>query len=368
MSRRTTFGLLAAAVIAAAIVAAATLMSGDGTPHSDDESVSAIAAPAPEAMPLQREPSAPAIDAPIFGDFIRPSVDWAAVYERALPSLVAVVTDRGSGSGFFVTSAGHIATNLHVVAEAGQIRVVTHGEGVFDAELIADDAGNDIALLEIDPAGFEVVVPEFGDLDQVRIGDPVGALGAPFGLPNTLTVGVVSGLDRTRPSGPGTLEPLRDTIQTDAAFNPGNSGGMLVDGRGRLIGIPTQIESPDRSSSGIGFAVSVEALARSLPTLRNGQDVERSYLGLVLDQREDGLFVSDVICDATADRADVRDGDRIARFNGAPIDSLDALVMALMPVSPGEDVSITVGRGGDLLRLEATAGAWPMEPPASGCG
>ena len=368
MSRRMTLVLLAAGVIAAAIVTAVTLMNDGGTLRSDGESVSAIAAPAPVEMPPQREPSAPDIEAPIFGDFIRPSVDWAGVYDRALPSLVAVVTDRGSGSGFFVTEAGHIATNLHVVVDAAQIRVVTHGEGVFDAELIAGDAGNDIALLKIDPAGFEVVVPEFGNLDEVRIGDPVGALGAPFGLPNTLTVGVVSGLDRTRPSGPGTLEPLRDTIQTDAALNPGNSGGMLVDRRGRLIGIPTQIESPDRSSSGIGFAVSVEALTRSLPTLLSGQDVERSYLGLVLEQREQGLFVSDVVCDATANQADVRDGDRITRLNGIPIDSLDALVMALMPVSPGDGVSITVNRGGEFLMLAATASAWPSEPPAAGCG
>lgn len=368
MSRRTTIVVLAAAVITAVIFAAA-LSAGNGEPvRSDPESVSTIVAPAAVEMPASGEPIAPVIDAPIFGDFIRPSVDWSEVYDRALPSLVAVVTDQGSGSGFFVTSAGHIATNLHVVGDARQIRVVTHGEGVFDAELIAGDAGNDIALLKIDPAGFEVVVPEFGNLDDVRIGDPVGALGAPFGLPNTLTVGVVSGLDRTRPSGPGTLEPLRDTIQTDAALNPGNSGGMLVDARGRLIGIPTQIESPDRSSSGIGFAVSVEALTRSLPTLLNGQDVERSYLGLVLEQRDAGLFVTDVVCNAAADRADVRNGDRIARINGIRIASLDALVMALMPVSPGDEVSITVDRAGAFLMLDTTASAWPTEPPASGCG
>lgn len=368
MGRRSGLLLGLAAAISAAIAAAVILIDHTDAEPSLDSRVTVVTASAPASMPDAAPASAPALDAPFFGDFLRASVDWSAVYQRVLPSLVAVVTERGSGSGFFVTPEGHIVTNHHVITGAQQVRIVTHGEGVFDAELIASDAGNDIALLKIEPDGFDVIVPEFADLDDVRVGDPVGALGAPFGLPNTLTVGIVSGLDRTRPSGSGTLEPLRDTIQTDAALNPGNSGGMLVDGRGRLLGIPTQIESPDRSSSGIGFAVSVEALARSLPTLLSGQDVERSYLGLVLDERETGLYVSDVTCDSTADRAEVHSGDRIARLNGRSVDSLDALVMALQPVAPGDVVSITVGRGGDLLRLQATAGAWPTEPPASGCG
>ena len=303
-----------------------------------------------------------------FAELTRTSVDWATIYERAVSSLVAVQTPNGGGSGFFVKSDGHIITNFHVVTNATDILVYIQDGTRLEAEFIAKDAGNDLALLKVDPDDIDVVVPLFGPVEELRVGDPVAALGAPFNLPNTLTVGIISALDRQRPGGTGTWEPLRAMIQTDAALNPGNSGGMLVDERGRVIGIPTQIESPDRAFSGIGFAVSADALLSSLPTMLEGKDVERSYLGVSLDQSDDRLEVAAVSCGSAADRANVRAGDRLLRINDQPAATFSELVDALATVSPGDEITITVQRGLRRLTLSATITAWPSRPPVFGCG
>ncbi len=374
MNKRSTVLLMfAAAVVSAAITAAAFMLTGgeqrqSATMPADAAAASTIALNAPAS--IQQVAS----DAPVVGpaseaeELTRSSVNWTAVYDQTIPSLVSIRTESGGGSGFFVSVEGHIITNLHVVAGALELVVYTHTNDTFEAELIAKDVGNDLALLKIEPEGMTIALPEFGDLSDLRVGDPVGALGAPFGLPDTLTVGIVSGLGRTRPSGTATWEPLRGTIQTDAALNPGNSGGMLVDGRGRLIGIPTQIQSPDQSSAGIGFAVSVETLSRSLPIMIEGRDVQRGYLGLFVEQRDGGLFVIDVICQSTANQAGLREGDHITLLNGHTVESLSALTEALKQILPGERVEITLERDGKTLKRSATAGSWPSTRPENGCG
>ena len=285
-----------------------------------------------------------------------------------MPSVVSIVVDEGSGSGFFVSEDGHVITNLHVVADTEDLVVLTN-EGVrLEAELVATDVGNDLALLKVDATELDIVVPTYAPLEEVRIGDPVGALGSPFGLSNSLTVGIISGLGRQRPSGNATFEPLRNTIQTDAALNPGNSGGILIDARGRIVGIPTQIESPERVSSGVGFAVSADTLLRSLPTLLTGTDVERAYLGVLIDLSEGRLDVTDVTCDSSADQAGVRAGDVILQVNGKAVETFEQLSEALANVAPGDDISVTVRRGQRELTLEASANTWPSTIPESGCG
>jgi S1-C subfamily serine protease len=369
MSRRTALvSSLASAAVAAAITAMALLFGGAAETDEGQPAQDTIRAELSEPLGISSGPSAP-VPAPVtFAELSRSSVDWAGVYARAVPSLVSVVTEEGAGSGFFVTRSGHVITNLHVVAGATQIRVYALSGDYADAEVVARDAGNDLALLKVDPDEVEVVVPVFGASDDLRVGDPVGALGAPFNLPNTLTVGIVSALDRTRSSGNGTWEPLRAMIQTDAALNPGNSGGMLVDERGRVVGIPTQIESPERVSSGIGFAVSVDAMLRSLPTLLKGVDVERSYLGVSLSQESEPLEVIDVVCDSAADQAGILVGDRVLQINGESAGTFAELVEALASVIPGDEMTITVRRGFQRLTLEGVATAWPTSPPTLGCG
>ena len=369
MSRRRAFASsISAALIAAAITAAAFMSFGNGESPGIGEPSGAIQYELSESLVALGSPAVPLTPPDTFSGLTRSAVDWSSVYARVSPSLVSVVTEAGTGSGFFVTEDGHVITNLHVVSDAEQVYVYLQDRSGHEAEVIARDAGNDLALLKIDADAITISVPRFGGLDDLRIGDPVGALGAPFGLPNSLTVGIVSALDRTRPSGTGTLEPLRSMIQTDAALNPGNSGGMLVDEFGRVVGIPTQIESSDRSSSGIGFAVSAEAMLRSLPIMLQGEDVERSYLGVSLPRSGDRLEILDVVCDSAADRAGVRVGDVLLEINGESAETFADLVDVLADVTPGDEITITVRRGFSRLTLETTATAWPTEPPDVGCG
>ena len=364
--------LLPAVIVSAALATAVTtgilLSIGAGVAEQPSSEPQAILAAESSMVTRELTPAVPIEPGEPVLEPIPAVVDWANVYAVAVPSLVSVRVDQGAGSGFFVSEQGHVITNLHVVARSERIVVLTQGGDRLDAELIARDAGNDLALLKVDAGEIEIVVPSFGSLEELQIGDPVGALGAPFGLSNTLTVGIVSGLGRLRPSGNLTIEPLRNMIQTDAALNPGNSGGMLVDDRGRVIGIPTQIQSPDRVSSGIGFAVSADAMLSSLPTLMSGVDVERSFLGVSLDHREGRLEVVDVTCGSAADEADMRDGDVILAINGEQAATFDQLVQALASVLPGDAITITVRRGAGRLTLETTAGSWPAQIPEGGCG
>ncbi len=368
MSRRTAIvSALASAAIAAAVTAGAFLITRAGDPLLAPQPDGGILATDTAVIPDVRTPTAPEPEEPIAEEEVGSS-DWAEIYAATVPSLVSIGVDNGAGSGFFVSKDGHVITNLHVVADSESIVVLTNEGTRLDAELIASDAGNDLALLKVDPDGLDILLPTFASMDQLRIGDPVGALGAPFGLPNTLTVGVISGLERLRPSGNATFEPLRNMIQTDAALNPGNSGGMLVDARGRVIGIPTQIESPDRVSSGIGFAVSADALLKALPTMLKGKNVERGYLGVSISSDSGELTIVDVVCDSAADEAGLLEGDVILQIDGQPAETFGELTDTLAALAPGDEFSIQVRRGLRELSIEATAGAWPTTIPQGGCG
>ena len=369
MSRRHAFASsVFAAIVAAVITASAFLTIGSSGSSDPVQNPDSILYQRTQPLDTVQPPAIPVTPPDTFSGLSRTSVDWATVYARVLPSLVSVVTEEGGGSGFFVTTDGHVITNWHVVSGAEQVYVYLQDRSRHEAEIVARDAGNDLALLKFDAEDVVMTVPSFGRLDDLRVGDPVGALGAPFSLPNSLTVGVVSALERTRPSGTGTLEPLRSMIQTDAALNPGNSGGMLVDGYGRVVGIPTQIQSSDRTSGGIGFAVSADAMLRSLPIMLKGEDVERSYLGVSLPQSGDQLQILDVVCDSAADDADLRVGDILLELNGQSTDSFEELVDILADIQPGDELTITVRRGAQRLTLDTTARPWPTELPRSGCG
>ncbi len=369
MSRRATFAsLLCSLVITALVTAIAFVALDERESQTSAGTAVSILNGRPEPLGRTATPSAPAEPSVPLSDFTRTSVNWAAIYAQAVPSLVTVQTEEGAGSGFFVSEDGHIITNFHVVADTEQLFVFMQDGRRLEAAYIAKDAGNDLALLKVDPEELEIVVPTYGRVDELQVGDPVGALGAPFNLPNTLTVGIVSALGRNRLSGGQTWEPLRNTIQTDAALNPGNSGGMLIDERGRVIGIPTQIESPDRVSSGIGFAVSADAMLRALPTLLTGTDFERGYLGISFREHEHELEILDVTCGSAAEDAGLRSGDLVLQVNGNQAHSFDLLTNAMASIKPGDELLITVMRGSNEVSVEATAGSWPTERPTSGCG
>src|SRR3954464_10026390 len=201
-----------------------------------------------------------------------------------------------TGSGFVVDKNGTIVTNAHVVDGASKVTVgLEQGGDQIDAKVMGVDNDSDVAVLKIDPNGKNLTVLPLGDSSKLVVGDPVVAIGNPFGLQRTVTTGIVSALQRQvdAPSG----FPISNVIQTDAAINPGNSGGPLLDGNGRVIGINSQIKSGSGSNSGGGFAVPVSTVKFVVPQIQNGGKVERAYLGIKNGDTQDlsGAVVGSVI-------------------------------------------------------------------------
>ncbi|HEY8201616.1 MAG TPA: trypsin-like peptidase domain-containing protein, partial [Actinomycetota bacterium] len=204
------------------------------------------------------------------GSVALPAGSLSDLYKRMLPTVVEIeAVGEGSdstGSGVIVDTGGTVVTAAHVVGDRDTATVIFSDGRQLDAKVAGRDATGDLAVLKIQSPPADLTAAPLGDSSQLAVGQTTAALGAPFGLQNTLTVGVVSGLNRTfspNPSGP----PLRGLIQTDAAINPGSSGGPLFDGAGRVIGINTAIKSPVGGSVGVGFAVPVNQVRESLPLL-----------------------------------------------------------------------------------------------------
>jgi serine protease Do len=266
------------------------------------------------------------------------------------------------GSGFVISREGHIVTNNHVVEDAAEIQVVFADKTQVPAKLVGRDAATDIAVLKIDPRP-NMTVAVWGDSDAAEPGSWVVAIGNPFGLGGTVTVGVVSARSRDIRSG-----PYDDFIQTDAAINRGNSGGPLFNVRGEVIGVNTAIFSPSGVNIGIGFAVpsqTAQAVADQL--VRTGR-VERGYVGLRLQElnpalaqaigRTDdkGVLVAMVETGGPADKAGIKTGDVITHFSGKPVESGRDLSRAVAAMRPGSQAPITVFRDGKALELTVAIG------------
>ncbi len=287
--------------------------------------------------------------------------DPAAIYERVAPAVVTITTDFGEGSGFFIDDAGHIVTNFHVVDGAQQITVGTWSDEHADAVLIGTDPANDLAVIRVDHRDVTIRLLDNAELDAVRVGDPVAAVGAPYGLAHSLSIGIIAGLDRTlRPAGP-TERAQFAMIQTDAALNPGNSGGVLVNGAGELLGVPSRIESPIRAWTGVAFAIPVDTLLRVLPRMLAGEHIEHPRLGVVIGQN---FAVTNILPGSAADRANLRVGDVILGLDGHPIDSFASLVATLEQLRVGETASIQLQRGDAAIELSIDLEAWtPVAAP-----
>ncbi|MFC4174909.1 Do family serine endopeptidase [Microvirga sp. GCM10011540] len=266
------------------------------------------------------------------------------------------------GSGFVISADGHIVTNNHVVEDADEIQVVFGDRNNVPATLVGRDPATDIAVLKVDPQPNMAVAP-WGNSDAAEPGSWVIAIGSPFGLGGTVTVGVVSARSRDIRSG-----PYDDYIQTDASINRGNSGGPLFNAQGEVIGVNTAIFSPSGVNIGIGFAVpSNTARLVADQLIRTGR-VERGYVGLRLQEitpaiaqalglpGTDGVLVASVEPGGPAEKAGIRTGDVVTRFNGQPIDSGRDLSRAVAATSPGTQVSLSVIRDGQTQELSAVIG------------
>jgi S1-C subfamily serine protease len=349
----------------------------------------------------------------------RVSFDPRRIYRDEAPGVVTVVSlfggqgldsilgggggdDQGGvGSGFVVSRDGEIATNAHVVTtgegneieRARQVYVEFADGNQVEAKIVGHDPNADIALLKVDPKGLTLRPLPLADSAEVQVGTPVAAIGSPFGEKQSLSVGVVSAIDRAITS--LTEFQISGAIQTDAAINPGNSGGPLVDGRGRVIGVNQQIKSRSGGGEGVGFAVPADVVRRSLDQLRKSGKVRYAFLGVQsvelypqLVQRFDlpvdkGAWLQVVQPGAPADEAGLQGGEGEVRFQARTfreggdivtkigdrkVDDPDDLSEAVQLFDPGQKVEVEVYRDGKKRTLDLVLGERPLNPPRESAG
>lgn len=268
----------------------------------------------------------------------------------------------GSGSGVIITPDGYIVTNNHVVAGASEIEVTMDNNRTFKAELIGTDPATDVALLKVDAENLPTI--PYGDSDKLRLGEWVLAIGSPYGLNSTITAGIVSAKGRSMANN-GEFK-IESFIQTDAAVNPGNSGGALVNIKGELVGINTAIISNTGSYAGYSFAVPVNIVRKIVADLMDFGKVQRAMLGISMQditdalKKEkdlktlDGVYVADVVKGGAADKAGVKAGDVLVSINGEPVRKGSAVQEKINRFRPGDKVSLVVLRGEKEVKLEAT--------------
>src|SRR5467141_104838 len=316
------------------------------------------------------------------------------VYRQAAPAVANIVTRmveydfffnpvpvEGAGSGFVIDSRGYILTNFHVVQEAQSIEATLGDQSRYAAKLIGADQRNDIALIKIEPRSRKLTVLPLGDSSALQVGQRALAIGNPFGFQSTLTTGVVSALGRTVQTGQTTF--IDEAIQTDAAINRGNSGGPLLNSRGEVIGINTAIFTPSGTTAGIGFAIPINTAKQIASDLITDGRVHRAFIGVetlsvsgwlseALDLPvKEGLLVERATKGGPAAAAGIQGGNRVAEagmrkiaIGGDVITAIDNQKVAsqldvnlvLNHKRPGDNVTVTVYRGGKKMDIPVKLG------------
>jgi serine protease Do len=359
-----TLALVALVILAALVASRPYLGAGEAASHPWTEqapAVSAASTPAPPWVELAKvlKPAVVNISTrmtrkgPAPSDEDRPFDDFFRQFRgRRSPHVV-----HGLGSGFVISADGDIVTNNHVVDGAAQIKVSMSDGREFVGKVLGRDPMTDLALVKIEAHNLPVI--PLGDTAQLQVGEPVMAIGNPFGLEQTVTTGIVSATGRVIGEG-----PYDDFIQTDAAINPGNSGGPLIDARGQAIGINTAIVSQNGGSVGVGFAIPISLAKGVITQLASAGHVERGWLGVTIQRvtpalarslsvPAQGALVADVKNDSPAAKAGIRSGDVIVAFNGRKVARSEDLPRAVAEIAVGRDVSITVLRDGTEHTLQA---------------
>ena len=277
-------------------------------------------------------------------------------------------TAQSLGSGFVLTADGYIATNAHVVSRASRVKVRLANKKEYQAKIVGMDPKTDVALIKIE-ADEPLQPVKLGNSDDLDVGEWVMAIGSPFGLEQTVTVGVVSAKARVLGAG-----PYDDFIQTDAAINPGNSGGPLVDADGNVVGINTAISSRSGGSEGVGFAIPVGLAKNVLDQLRTTGRVERGWLGVGIQEvtpelassldlaESGGALVSNVAPGGPAERAGIERGDVIVEFAGRAIADSHQLPALVAETRVGTNARLTVFRNGARKDVDVTIASLPDEP------
>ncbi|MDX6636485.1 MAG: hypothetical protein QOF06_2688 [Solirubrobacterales bacterium] len=296
-----------------------------------------------------------------------------------------------TGSGFVIDDEGHILTNNHVVEGASKVTVkLGDSEKTYEAEVVGADPGTDIALLKVDAPDGEIHPLTLGHSSEAEVGDPVVAIGNPFGLDRTVTSGIVSALQRQIEAPNGFS--ISHVIQTDAAINPGNSGGPLINASGEVIGINAQIATGGGGNGnvGIGFAIPIDTVRAEIEQLKTKGEVEHAFIGIsggtvtpelakaVNLPVEEGVIVQSVVKDGPADKAGIEaggttatiegeevrlGGDIITEVDGKKLKSMDELIEVIQGSKPGDELELKILRGGQEKTANVTLGTQPEESP-----
>jgi putative serine protease PepD len=312
------------------------------------------------------------------------SLDASSLYRNAAPGVVAIEatgTSSGSNNGFPYTppgqsidtgagleidTRGDILTASHVAAGAATITVKFQHGPVRTASMLGTDTSNDVAVLHVNPSGLTLHPLPLGSVQPLIAGDPLAVIGDPFGYNRSLSTGVVSGLGRTIQAPNGFL--IANALQTDAALNPGNSGGPVLDAQGQVVGIADQIATGGSGAdqgSGVGFAIPIDPVKAELSALESGQTVEHPYLGAGLQEasiNQQGAQAQSVAGGSPAAAAGLRTGDLITAFDGSTVAGPSQLVDDLARLKPGDKVTLTVTRGSKTVNLTATLADQPSRP------
>jgi S1-C subfamily serine protease len=320
-----------------------------------------------------------------------------SIYRRAAPGVVQVTvfgsdplsgqeSAQGRGSGFVIDKAGHIVTNFHVIDGADQVAVNFSGDDQVQARVVGSDPSTDIAVLRIDTPARALTALPLGNSDSLRVGDPVLAIGNPFGLERSASSGIVSALQRELRSPAGfTIDRV---IQTDAAINQGNSGGPLLNGRGHVIGVNSAIFSPSGGNVGVGFAIPINTVRDVVAELIDKGRVDHAWLGVsmqTVDEElaetfrlpvERGVLVSDVAAGSPADEAGLEGGDTtvvvngesyvlggdiVTRADGKPVASAEELGETVAEKEPGDEIELEVRREDATEQVTVELGRRPAQ-------
>ena len=271
---------------------------------------------------------------------------------------------QGSGSGVIIREDGYIVTNNHVIAGANAIEVTLNNNRTYPARLIGTDPATDVALIKIEENGLPIV--PFADSDQLRLGEWVLAIGSPYDLRSTITAGIVSAKGRSMPKDPNNPNEFRieSFIQTDAAVNPGNSGGALVNKEGKLVGVNTAIISQTGSYAGYSFAVPSNIVKRIADDLMDYGTVHRAKLGIMMLPVNDeiakelklssvnGVYITDMASDSAAAEAGIKVGDVVVEIGGSKVTGVSSVQELVNNFHPGDRAEVKVIRGGEALSFE----------------
>src|SRR4051812_47942899 len=368
-----------------AVVIGAVLISADVIDVGNDS-------PAPARQPALSNPRSDSSkdDALTAGDIYNKVAPGVAYIQASViqPSLDPLQQQRGeaTGSGFVLNKDGYIATNAHVVASGRDVHV-RFGEGQdVTAKIVGSDPSTDLAVIKVDPSKVKLTPVPLGDSNDVKVGDPVVAIGNPLGFEDTVTTGIVSAVGRDIKA-PNEFT-IDHAIQTDAAINPGNSGGPLIDANGRVIGINSQIATSGGSKGnvGIGFAIPVNLAKQIIPTLIKSGKVRHAYIGVTTTSVtpeiakalklpvQDGALVEQVPPGGPADKAGIRAGTRqvqglvaggdvIAGIDGTTVHSSEDVAAAIADNKPGQRVRVDFYRGSAKKSVTVTLGNRPNKAP-----